>query len=181
MGYALAEEAVARGFHVDLVSGPVHLEPPQNVILHSVQTALEMEKAMLGLLEKAKLVIMTAAVCDHRPKDFWPEKRKKGDFPAQLELVENNDIVRTLFQKRKKGQKILGFAAETENTIENARKKLEAKGLDWVAVNDVSREDIGFTSDFNDVTLLSNSGETIPLGKDTKKEMAKKILDRVWP
>ena len=181
MGYALAEEAVARGFHVDLVSGPVHLDLPQGVSLHKVETALEMEKSMLGLFEKAKFVIMTAAVCDHRPKDFWPEKRKKGEFPAQLEFVENNDIVRTLCQNRKNGQKIVGFAAETENTSENARKKLVAKGLDWVAVNDVSREDIGFMSDFNDVTLLSNSGETISLGKDTKKEMAKKILDRVWP
>jgi phosphopantothenoylcysteine decarboxylase / phosphopantothenate---cysteine ligase len=181
MGYALAEEAAARGFLVDLVSGPVHLDAPQGVRVSKVETAIEMEKAMLGLFEKAQLVIMTAAVCDHRPKQCWPEKRKKSEFPSHLELVENTDIVGTLCQKRNAGQTIVGFAAETENAFVHSREKLEGKGLDWIAVNDVSDKEIGFASDFNEVTLLSRSGESIPLGRKSKKEIAKGILDHVWP
>ena len=96
MGYALAEEAAARGFLVDLVSGPVHLNAPKGVRLHKVETAIEMEKAMLGLFEEAQLVIMTAAVCDHRPKKRWSSKRKKSEFPSRLELVENKDIIQSL-------------------------------------------------------------------------------------
>ena len=181
MGYALAEEAAARGFLVDLVSGPVHLSAPKGVRLHKVQTAIEMEKAMLGLFEQAQLVIMTAAVCDHRPKQCWPEKRKKADFPSHLELVENGDIVGTLCQRRNTGQIVVGFAAETENALVHAREKLENKGLDWIAMNDVSDKGVGFASDFNEVTLLSRSGESIPLGRKSKKEIAKGILDHVWP
>jgi phosphopantothenoylcysteine decarboxylase/phosphopantothenate--cysteine ligase len=181
MGYALAEEAVNRGFSVDLVSGPVHLDGPKGVRLHKVETAIEMEKAMLGLFEQAQLVIMTAAVCDHRPKQCWPEKRKKADFPSLLELVENKDIIQSLCQRRKTGQTVVGFAAETENALVHAREKLENKGLDWIAMNDVSDKEIGFASDFNEVTLLSRSGESIPLGRKSKKEIAKGILDHVWP
>jgi len=181
MGYALAEEAAARGFQVDLVSGPVHLDSPKGVRLHKVETAIEMGEAMLGLFEKAQLVIMTAAVCDHRPKQCWPEKRKKPEFPSHLELVENTDIVGTLCQKRNAGQTVVGFAAETENALVHSREKLEGKGLDWIAMNDVSDNGIGFASDFNEVTLLSRSGESIPLGRKSKKEIAKGILDHVWP
>ena len=181
MGYALAEEAAARGFQVDLVSGPVHLDSPKGVRVHKVETAIEMGEAMLGLFEKAQLVIMTAAVCDHRPKQCWPEKRKKPEFPSHLELVENTDIVGTLCQKRNAGQTVVGFAAETENALVHSREKLEGKGLDWIAMNDVSDKGIGFASDFNEVTLLSRSGESIPLGRKSKKEIAKGILDHVWP
>ena len=181
MGYALAEEAVARGFLVNLVSGPVHLDAPKGVRVHKVETAIEMEKAMLGLFEQAQLVIMTAAVCDHRPKQCWPEKRKKPDFPSRLELVENTDIVETLCRRRNTGQTVVGFAAETSNGLVHAREKLENKGLDWIAMNDVSEKGLGFASDYNDVTLLSRSGETIPLGRESKKKIAKGILDHVWP
>jgi phosphopantothenoylcysteine decarboxylase/phosphopantothenate--cysteine ligase len=181
MGYALAEEAVARGFDVELVSGPVSLAVPQGVQLHRVVTAEEMEETMHGLLGRAHLVIMAAAVCDHRPKKQWSEKLNKDDFPKNLEWVKNNDIVRGLSVARKKGQKIIGFAAETTNIMAHAAEKLTAKGLDWIAMNDISQNGIGFASDFNDVTLLSGTGETIALGRDTKKKIAKKILDRVWP
>ena len=181
MGYALASEALNRGFSVDLVSGPVHLDAPQGVRVHKVETAIEMEKAMLGLFEKAQLVIMTAAVCDQRPKQCRTEKIKKAEFPSHLELVENTDIVGTLCQKRNAGQTVVGFAAETENALVHSREKLEGKGLDWIAMNDVSDNGIGFASDFNEVTLLSRSGESIPLGRKSKKEIAKGILDHVWP
>jgi phosphopantothenoylcysteine decarboxylase/phosphopantothenate--cysteine ligase len=136
---------------------------------------------MHGPLGRAHLVIMAAAVCDHRPKKQWSEKLNKDDFPKNLEWVKNNDIVRGLSVARKKGQKIIGFAAETTNIMAHAAEKLTAKGLDWIAMNDISQNGIGFASDFNDVTLLSGTGETIALGRDTKKKIAKKILDRVWP
>ena len=181
MGYALASEALNRGFSVDLVSGPVHLDAPQGARLHMVETAREMEEAMLALLEQAQLVIMTAAVCDHRPKQCRPEKIKKAEFPSHLELAENMDILRTLCQKRNPEQTLVGFAAETENGLEHALVKLKEKGMDWIAMNDVSDKGVGFGSDFNEVTLLSGSGESIPLGRKSKKEIAKGILDHVWP
>lgn len=181
MGYALAEAALARGFEVDLVSGPVSLTAPQGVRLHSVVTATEMEESMSELFDEAKLVIMCAAVCDHRPLKCWHEKLNKDDFPKNLEWVKNNDIVAGLCANRKKDQKIIGFAAETSNAMAHAATKVEKKGLDWIAMNEVSKEGIGFASDFNDVTLLSNTGESISLGRLTKKKTARKILDRVWP
>jgi len=181
MGYALAAEAATRGFLVDLVSGPVHLSSPKGVRLHKVETAIEMEEAMVSLFEGAQLIIMTAAVCDHRPEQCWPEKRKKADFPSHLELTETKDIIQSLCERRKKGQTIVGFAAETENILGHSREKLEKKGLDWIAMNDVSEKGLGFASDYNDVTLLSRGGETIPLGRESKKKIAKGILDHVWP
>ena len=95
--------------------------------------------------------------------------------------MTNNDIVRGLSAARKNGQKIIGFAAETTDAMAHAAEKLAAKGLDWIAMNDVSQKGIGFASDFNDVTLLSRAGETIALGRETKKNTARKILERVWP
>ena len=181
MGYALAEEAINRGFSVDLVSGPVHLDGPQGVRLHKVETAIEMEKTMSALFQDAQIIIMAAAVCDHRPRECWQEKRKKAEFPTQLEFVENKDIVGALCERRKTGQKIVGFAAETETPLKHALEKLEAKGLDWIAINDVSDKKIGFGSDINDVTLLSRRGESIPLGRKSKQEIAKGILNHVWP
>ena len=181
MGYALAEAALARGFEVDLVSGPVSLKTPQGVRLHSVVTAAEMEESMSELFDEANLVIMCAAVCDHRPLKRWNAKLNKDDFPKNLEWVKNNDIVAGLSANRKKDQKIIGFAAETTNAMAHAATKVQKKGLDWIAINEVSKEGIGFASDFNDVTLLSNTGETISLGRLTKKKTARKILERVWP
>ena len=113
---------------------------------------------------------MAAAVCDHRPKRQSNEKLKKEDFPKDFEWVKNNDIVLGLSAARKNDQKIIGFAAETTNSMAHAADKLASKGLDWIALNEVSRKGIGFASDFNDVTLLSRAGETIPLGRDTKKK-----------
>jgi phosphopantothenoylcysteine decarboxylase/phosphopantothenate--cysteine ligase len=98
-----------------------------------------------------------------------------------LELTETKDIIQSLCERRKKGQTIVGFAAETENILGHSREKLEKKGLDWIAMNDVSEKGLGFASDYNDVTLLSRSGETIPLGRESKKKIAKGILDHVWP
>ena len=181
MGYALAEEALARGFEVDLVSGPVVLPAPYGVRVHHIMTAVEMERTMKEHFDQAHLVIMAAAVCDHRPKRQSNEKLKKEDFPKHLEWVKNNDIIKGLSAVRKNGQKIVGFAAETTHSMAHAADKLKTKGLDWIALNDVSRKGIGFASDFNDVTLLSRAGETIPLGRDTKKKTARKILERVWP
>ena len=149
--------------------------------VHHVVTAAEMEKTMKELFYEAHLVIMAAAVCDHRPKRQWSEKLKKEDFPKDFEWVKNNDIVLGLSAARKNDQKIIGFAAETNNSMAHAAEKLASKGLDWIALNEVSRKGIGFASDFNDVTLLSRGGETIALGRDTKKNTARKILDRVWP
>ena len=135
MGYALTEEAVARGFEVDLVSGPVVLSAPPGARIHHIITAVEMEKTMKELFDKAHLVIMAAAVCDHRPKRQSNEKLK-DDFPKHLEWVKNNDIIKGLSAVRKNDQKIVGFAAETNNSMAHAADKLKTKGLDWIALNE---------------------------------------------
>ena len=180
MGYALAEEALARGFEVDLVSGPVVLPAPYGVRVHHIMTAVEMERTMKELFDQAHLVIMAAAVCDHRPKRQWNEKLKKEDFPKDFEWVKNNDIVQGLSAARKNGQKIIGFAAETNNSMAHAAEKLASKGLDWIALNEVFAKELALRL-ISTALLYFRAGETIPLGRDTKKKTARKILERVWP
>ena len=136
---------------------------------------------MKELFDKAHLVIMAAAVCDHRPKRQWSEKLKKDDFPKDFEWVKNNDIVQGLSAARKNDQKIIGFAAETNNSMAHAAEKLASKGLDWIALNEVSRKGIGFASDFNERYFAFQGRRNDCLGKGHEKNTARKILDRVWP
>lgn len=176
MGYALAEAALRRGARVLLVSGPTSLKPPGGAEVARVESAKEMLDAVLQLLPEATIVIKTAAVADYTIANPASQKIKRGG-DMSLALEPAPDILAEI-GRRKKNQLVIGFAAETENVIENARKKLKSKSLDAIVVNDVSREGIGFDSDRNAVTVLSAS-ETTPVPETTKWEVAQRVLDCV--
>ena len=176
MGYALAEAALRRGARVLLVSGPTALTPPGAAEVTRVESAEEMRDAVLRLLPQASIVIKTAAVSDYQPKAVAGQKiKRKG--PMSLELEATPDILKELSLK-KSSQIIVGFAAETENVLENARQKLVAKNLDAIIVNDVSREGVGFDSDRNAVTIITGE-EVVEVPETTKREVAQRVLDQV--
>ncbi|HZS97100.1 MAG TPA: bifunctional phosphopantothenoylcysteine decarboxylase/phosphopantothenate--cysteine ligase CoaBC [Terriglobales bacterium] len=176
MGYALAEAAIRRGGHVLLVSGPTTVMPPDAAEVTRVETAEQMRNAVLKLLPQATIVIKTAAVSDYRPKAAAGQKLKRTG-PILLELEPTEDILAELAAK-KSNQLIIGFAAETENVLENARKKLAKKSLDAIVVNDVSREGVGFDSDRNAVTILTQE-DVVEVPETTKWEVAQRVLDQV--
>src|ERR1700732_5317573 len=176
MGYAIAEAALRRGARVLLVSGPTALTPPGAGELTRVETAEEMLAAVLKFLPEATVVIKTAAVADFRPKAAAGQKiKRKGEMKLELETTAN---ILAEVARRKSTQIVLGFAAETENVLENARKKLASKSLDAIVVNDVSREGIGFDSDRNAVTIISHS-EVVEVPETSKWEVAHRVLDQV--
>jgi phosphopantothenoylcysteine decarboxylase / phosphopantothenate---cysteine ligase len=176
MGYALAEAALRRGARVLLVSGPTALTPPGGAEVTQIESAEQMRQAALRLLPEATIVIKTAAVADYRPKNAAEQKIKRKGAMA-LELEPTSDILAEL-GRAKGAQIIVGFAAETENVLENARKKLLAKGLDAIVVNDVSREGVGFDSDRNAVTIITQN-EVVEVPETTKWEVAQHVLDQV--
>ena len=176
MGYALAEAALRRGARVLLVTGPTALTPPQADEVTRVETAEEMRAAVLKLLPQATIVIKTAAVSDYRPKAQAPQKIKRTG-PMALELEPTTDILAEIGRMRQ-SQILVGFAAETQNALENGRKKLAAKGLDVVVVNDVSREGVGFDSDRNAVTIIMHD-QVVEVPENTKWEVAQQVLDQV--
>ena len=180
MGYALANAALAKGFKVTLVSGPVSLPCPTGVERIMVNTAVEMHEVMEQYFPISSLIIMTAAVCDHRPKVFHEQKIKKDKVSDAIELVSNPDILLNLGKHKRMDQILVGFAAETENHIAHAKIKLQQKNLDWIAVNNVSGNK-GFDSDDNELTLISNHEQSIIFEKEDKISLAKKILDLVYP
>jgi phosphopantothenoylcysteine decarboxylase / phosphopantothenate---cysteine ligase len=176
MGYALAEGAARRGARVLLVSGPTSLTPPGAAEVTRVESAEEMRDAVLRFLPQASIVIKTAAVADYRPKSTAGQKiKRKG--PMTLELEATPDILKELSSK-KTSQIIVGFAAETEDVLENARQKLLAKNLDAIVVNDVSREGIGFDSDRNAVTIITRH-DVVEVLETTKWEVAQRVLDQI--
>jgi phosphopantothenoylcysteine decarboxylase/phosphopantothenate--cysteine ligase len=176
MGYAIAEAALRRGARVLLVSGPVTIAAPGAAELAQVETAEEMRAVVLRLLPESTVLIKTAAVADFRPKAAAAQKIKR-EGEMTLELEPTADILAEV-TRRKTSQIIIGFAAETENVLENARKKLTSKSLDAIVVNDVSREGIGFDSDRNAVTIISRS-EVIEVPETSKWEVAQRVLDQV--
>jgi phosphopantothenoylcysteine decarboxylase/phosphopantothenate--cysteine ligase len=176
MGYALAEAALRRGARVLLVSGPTALKPPSAAEVTQVESAGQMLEAVLCLLPESSIVVKTAAVADYavsRP----PEQKIKRSGPLTLELEPTKDILSEI-ARRKTSQMVIGFAAETENGLENARRKLASKSLDAIVLNDVSREGVGFDSDRNAVTILTSS-ESIDVPETTKWEVAQRVLDAV--
>ncbi len=176
MGYALAEAALRRGARVLLVSGPTSITAPGASEVTRVETAEEMREAVMKLLPEATIVIKTAAVSDFRPKTQASQKIKRGG-PVSLELEPTADIVAEI-GKKKKSQLVIGFAAETENVLENARKKLATKSLDAIVVNDVSRDGVGFDSDRNAVTIISQDN-VVDVPETTKWEVAQRVIDEV--
>ncbi len=176
MGYALAEAALRRGARVLLVSGPTALTPPGAAEITRVESAEQMRIAVLDLLSQATIVIKTAAVSDYRAKSISAQKiKRKG--PLTLELEPTADILQEI-SVRKQSQIIVGFAAETENFLESARQKLAAKRLDAIVVNDVSRAEIGFDSDRNEVAIITHD-EVVEVPETTKWEVAQRVLDQV--
>jgi phosphopantothenoylcysteine decarboxylase/phosphopantothenate--cysteine ligase len=176
MGYALAEAALRRGARVLLVSGPSALTPPGAAEVTRVESAEEMRQAVLKLLPQATIVIKTAAVSDYRPKSSAAQKIKRSG-PITLELEPTPDILGEI-ARHKQSQLIIGFAAETQNALENARKKLASKSLDAIVVNDVSREGVGFDSDRNAVNIITQH-EVVEVPETTKWEVAQRVLDQV--
>ena len=176
MGYALAEAVLRRGGNVILVSGPTALQAPSGADVVHVETAEAMRQAVLKRLPEATVVIKAAAVADYRPKQSSDKKIKRtGDL--ELELQPTADILAEVASKRE-SQIIVGFAAETDNVLENARKKLAAKKVDAIVVNDVARKGIGMDSNRNAVTIVTPS-ETIEVPEMSKWEVAHRVLDAV--
>ena len=176
MGYAVAEAALRRGARVLLVSGPTALTPPAAAEFTRVESAEQMLEAVLKLLPQVSIVIKTAAVSDYRSKSTSAQKMKRKG-PIALELEPTVDILKEI-SLRKQSQIVVGFAAETENVLENARQKLAAKHLDAIVVNDVSREGIGFDSERNEVTIITQD-EVVDVPQTTKWEVARRVLDQV--
>ena len=180
MGFELARAAIEKGLDVTLVTGPVSLSCPEGVNFVAVETALEMREALINFFAEADLTIMSAAVSDHRPENLGNLKIKKDQLPDQLKLIPNPDILLELGKLKSSQQTLVGFAAESDDHLDNARKKLEDKNLDWIVVNDISNPTIGFESEKNEVTLLSRKNETFTLPLSTKREIASGILQRIW-
>jgi phosphopantothenoylcysteine decarboxylase/phosphopantothenate--cysteine ligase len=178
MGYALAEAAAARGAHVILVSGPTALTAPAGVDIIHVETAEEMYQTVLAKIEPARVIIKAAAVSDYRPKQKAERKIKKEQAVSEIALEPTPDILAEI--GKRKGKRILvGFAAETEDLVANARKKLQRKNLDLVVANDVGQAGAGFDADTNVVKILDPMGGVEELPLLSKREVADRILDRV--
>lgn len=180
-GYALAQAALDRGAEVILITGPVALEAPIGATRVQVGTASEMERAVLGELESTDILIMAAAVSDFRPEPE-PRKMKRGGGERSLLLKPTDDILAAVARRRKKGMRpqiVVGFAAESEDLIANARAKAEAKKLDLIVANDILAPDAGFAVETNRVTLIDGGGGVQELPLMTKVEVAEAVFERV--
>ncbi len=183
MGYALANAAAQRGAEVTLISGPVSLRVPRHVRRVEVRTAREMERRVFDSYGETDALIMAAAVADFSPAETATQKIKReslGNEPLTLRLERNPDILREAGE-RKTRQVLVGFALETENGLQNARKKLAEKRLDAIVLNDPTEEGAGFGGETNVVTILTATGSAERLGKMSKFDVANAILDRVRP
>lgn len=178
MGYACAMAAAQRGARVTLVSGPTSLCPPADVDFVPVTTAEEMKAAVMGRLEGVQVVIAAAAVADYTPKKPAGRKMKKTGGSLTLELAPTADILAEVGRK-KGGRVLVGFAAETEHLLENAKAKLESKNLDLIVANDVSKPGIGFGADVNEVAVIDRQGSVQELPLMPKLRVAHHILDAV--
>ena len=180
MGFALAEAAADRGADVVLVTGPVGLDDPEDVEVVRVKTAQEMFNAVDGVFADSDIAVFSAAVSDFRPEQVVDRKLKKGsddDALTTIKLVENPDILATMGEKKHADQYVIGFAAETENVVENARKKLETKHADMIVGNPVG-ESKGFGADDNEAVLVTKDGES-HLESMSKRALADRIFDAV--
>lgn len=178
MGYAIAAEAMMRGAEVTLVTGKTNITPPANVHAIEITSAAEMADAVKACAEKQDIIIKAAAVADYRPKQIADEKMKKSDDQLNIELERTEDILGFLGAHKKEGQFLCGFSMETENMIENSRKKLTKKNLDLIVANNLKKEGAGFGTDTNVVTLLSEE-DTVELPIMSKAEVAGQLLDYI--
>ena len=185
MGFALASSAMRRGGQVTIVSGPTNLSPPScfrkkagGMNFIPVRTALQMRQAILQNLRGVDVLIMAAAVSDYRPKRVSKRKIKKRRETFLLELEPNPDILYEV-GRRKEGRILVGFSAETEDLVKNAKAKLRQKNLDLIVANDITQKGSGFGSSTNVVKIIDRDGKVESLPKMLKKEIAERVLDRV--
>ena len=178
MGYALAQAAAEQGHHVILISGPTRLDVPDRVDFVPVETAQEMYQAVERKVGHADVAVFAAAVADYRPAVVPEHKIKKTGETMTIELVRNPDILGSVRDNFGYQGVLVGFAAETENVEDNARDKLERKGCDLVIANDVSRKDIGFDVNENEILLVFPASTEKP-PKDSKHHLAHVILDQI--
>ena len=174
MGYAVARAALERGCEVVLVTGPVNLVPPEGARVVHVESAAEMAAAVKREVADCDAVVMAAAVADYRPAQMSEHKLKKLPGGMFLELERTEDILASLGAAKQLGQLLVGFAAETDDLLENAAAKLRRKNLDWIAANKVCD---GFGADTDLVTLLGRNGEVVELPLAPKLEVARRMLD----
>ena len=179
MGYALAEKLQKLGAAVTLISGPSSLEVPKYINYIPVVSAEEMLKACIQEFANADITVMSAAVADYRPKSVAKEKIKKSDTDLILELEKTTDILSTLGHQKSKGQLLIGFALETTNEIENAKKKLAKKNLDLIVLNSLQDKGAGFAGDQNKITILTQQGEQIHFELKSKTEVATDICEEI--
>lgn len=175
MGFTVAETAVAAGHDCILVSGPVNLSDPDGVVMEHVESAREMKKAIFDQFVSCDVLVMTAAVSDYRPVRKSEQKLHKSKPTISLELERNPDIIREINRIHKK-QVIIGFAAETDNLIESATRKMQEKGMDLILANKVGGKSAGFGSRFIKVTALFRDGRKEDMGKITKQALAEFIV-----
>lgn len=178
MGYALARQGLRRGAEVTLISGPTSLVPPSRARVIAVKTAAEMRQAVLEEFPNATAVLMAAAVADYHPEKLAAKKLKRAEGPIQVSLQPNPDILKEIGE-RKDGKFLVGFAAETDDLIANAKKKLKEKNLDLIVANDVTQEGSGFEGDTNIATLLDRGGSIHPLPLMSKDDLADRIYDHI--
>jgi phosphopantothenoylcysteine decarboxylase/phosphopantothenate--cysteine ligase len=177
MGYAIAEAAQSRGAKVVLISGPSALYAPAHCELIKVTTAGQMREAVLDRMAEATLIVKAAAVADYRPVTVSEQKLKRSG-PITLELAPTEDILAEVVRRRRPGQLIVGFAAETENRMENGRAKLLRKGADAIVINDVTGDGVGIDADLNAATFLTlNTATELPVMP--KRQLADRILDEI--
>lgn len=179
MGYALAKAAARRGAEVTLVSGPVSIPAPRFVKVVPVESARQMFEAVTSLAPEQDAVIKAAAVADYRPAEVASEKIKKSDGSMSIPMERTDDILAWLGAHRQPGQFLCGFSMETENLLENSRKKLEKKKIDMIAANSLKEPGAGFGVDTNVVTLITKDGQEA-LARMSKEETAHRILDRIF-
>ncbi len=178
MGYEIAKEARDRGANVTLISGPTALEVPKGINFIRVNTNEEMFNVVLDNFKNSDIVIKSAAVADFKVKEYSKEKIKKTNSNLNIEFKRDKDILETL-GKEKTNQIIVGFAAESNNIIENAKSKLKRKNIDYIVANDITSSDTGFASNDNKVTIISSLGEVTYLEKMSKREVAKNIFNMI--
>lgn len=176
MGYEIAREARDRGANVTLVSGPTNEVAPLDVNVINIETNEEMYNEFLKYYDNADIVIKAAAVADYKAKEYSTQKIKKKSDDLEVLFERDRDILMTLGQK-KKNQILVGFAAESENLIKNAKSKIQRKNLDYIVANDISSKDTGFASNDNKVTIISKDGEMFSLEKMSKKRVARHLFD----
>ena len=178
MGYAIAKMCMLRGAEVTLVSGPTSIAKPEFVHVVDVVTAKEMYEEVTKRAKDQDIIIKAAAVADYRPKSVSSEKMKKKDDDLAIPMERTDDILKFLGEHKKEHQFLCGFSMETENMLENSRKKLEKKHLDMIVANNLKVEGAGFAGDTNVVTIIAGQ-EEVSLGKMTKEETALRILDEI--